>query len=172
MEKQQAEPTQQAISCLVTLHQVRLPSDLLEFHSCYPLGCQAAQSFNPRSFMTDWNLFVWPWFFCCCFFFSLSLSLQIIMQTNKNIALLLTKWIYMELSAKENSYQCLPISDGKSTLHMLKARFPADVQWSSPSLCKQGSWPRGGSVCLQQSVGPGNDGYLGGKECQHCARIL
>lgn len=144
VEKQQAKPTQQAISCLVTLHQVRLPSDLLEFHSCFPLGCQAAQSFNPRSFMTDWNLLVWPCSFS--FFFPLSLSLQIITQTNKNIALLLTKWIYREISAKENRNQCLPIPNGKSTLHMLKARFPADVKWSSLSLCKQGSWPWGVSV--------------------------
>lgn len=86
VEKQQAKPTQRAISCLVMLCQVRLPSDLLEFHSCCPLGCQAAQSFNSRPFLTDWNLFVRPNFY----FFS-SLSLQIIMQTNKNIALILTK---------------------------------------------------------------------------------
>lgn len=71
VEKQQAKPAQRAISCLVTLCQVRLPSDLLEFHSCCPLGCQAAQSFNPRSFMTDWNLFVWSYF---NFFFPLSVS--------------------------------------------------------------------------------------------------
>lgn len=50
--------TQQTVFCLVTLCQVRLPSDLPRLHCCSPPGCQTAQSFNLRSFATVTGIFL------------------------------------------------------------------------------------------------------------------
>lgn len=69
----------------------------------------------------------------------------------------------MELSAKENRYQCLPISNGKSTLHMLKARSSADVKWSSPVYVSREADPEeflfGAANCghVRETADPGQE---------------